>query len=338
MFDDISDDISIHALLAESDTICFGLVLFIDISIHALLAESDISGNYSVLIVSVISIHALLAESDLCFVETLQSDKKFLSTLSLRRATKESPEGKTSVQNFYPRSPCGERQPLSCATGSMERISIHALLAESDVEPCTMTVIVTKFLSTLSLRRATTAVSLICCRALYFYPRSPCGERPCMRRKRFCLIRISIHALLAESDQFPWLSGIHCQHFYPRSPCGERQRKSCSILLTVRFLSTLSLRRATRIPECVNRKYGNFYPRSPCGERQLFRLLPLPQANFYPRSPCGERPLSKFRLGANHTISIHALLAESDDLFHGYMAVHCISIHALLAESDLKIP
>ena len=78
-------------------------------------------------------------------------------------------------------------------------ISIHALLAESDNiidSNCNLT---QKFLSTLSLRRATgLGVGL------------------------YLVTEISIHALLAESD------GRHrgndgCPiHFYPRSPCGER--------------------------------------------------------------------------------------------------------------------
>ena len=56
-----------------------------------------------------------------------------------------------------------------------------------------------KFLSTLSLRRATTCYcsgSLIC----NFYPRSPCGERPLTPARMSLRLLISIHALLAESD------------------------------------------------------------------------------------------------------------------------------------------
>ena len=56
-----------------------------------------------------ISIHALLAESDPVTDQDGQTVTKFLSTLSLRRAT--------NHLNFYP-------QPKG--------ISIHALLAESD--------------------------------------------------------------------------------------------------------------------------------------------------------------------------------------------------------------
>ena len=55
-------------------------------------------------------------------------------------------------------------------------ISIHALLAESDVD----------FFFDLSLN--------------YFYPRSPCGERHPSVMQEIAQQRISIHALLAESD------------------------------------------------------------------------------------------------------------------------------------------
>ena len=35
----------------------------------------------------------------------------------------------------------------------------------------------------------------------YFYPRSPCGERPLSRDADGAYLVISIHALLAESDR-----------------------------------------------------------------------------------------------------------------------------------------
>ena len=55
---------------------------------------------------------------------------------------------------------------------------------------------------------------------------------------------------------------------------------------------------------------------------------------FYPRSPCGERRDVIAVMTEAQSISIHALLAESDH-YDNYN-LHCveISIHALLAESD----
>ena len=155
-------------------------------------------------------------------------------------------------------------------------------------------------------------VGLLMCN-LYFYPRSPCGERLQWEGMRSLSEVISIHALLAESDKDTLTDDVS----------------------TGGFLSTLSLRRAT-LADCTKiYAFGDFYPRSPCGER------PVPQQEngqaatisihallaesdlwssktgrhfqyFYPRSPCGERPEYLQYLSVSAGISIHALLAESD--------------------------
>ena len=58
--------------------------------------------------------------------------------------------------------------------------------------------------------------------------------------------KISIHALLAESDKASTTPfSDDPEDFYPRSPCGERQQYKASSVLKPLFLSTLSLRRAT---------------------------------------------------------------------------------------------
>ena len=63
-----------------------------------------------------------------------------------------------------------------------------------------MGAILISFLSTLSLRRATVAILYLLSDAVYFYPRSPCGERHTWARGSRVTYVISIHALLAESD------------------------------------------------------------------------------------------------------------------------------------------
>ena len=150
-------------------------------------------------------------------------DAAFLSTLSLRRATAKSLPHCFAFSDFYPRSPCGERLvqlvtqdqqqrflstlSLRRATGLVDHviqglaISIHALLAESD--------------------KCTPWNSPTLC---YFYPRSPCGERPGERASIKPIFSISIHALLAESDTGTLDPKKYDRNFYPRSPCGERQR------------------------------------------------------------------------------------------------------------------
>ena len=125
----------------------------------------------------VISIHALLAESDRTRSAARATFTRFLSTLSLRRATLRSCPASSRRRYFYPRSPCGERQDIYIIWECMS-----------------------KFLSTLSLRRATQDVWSPQACACDFYPRSPCGERPGAVFCFFFLVFISIHALLAESD------------------------------------------------------------------------------------------------------------------------------------------
>ena len=149
-------NISIHALLAESDGNCPSGCQRPCISIHALLAESD-APNHSLYLRNTnfyprspcgerrrsvklfrqnyISIHALLAESDHTMTITICTVSKFLSTLSLRRATARR---------------ASRQQPAG--------ISIHALLAESDDMSGATGRILRAFLSTLSLRRATAKV------------------------------------------------------------------------------------------------------------------------------------------------------------------------------------
>ena len=148
--------------------------------------------------------------------------------------------------NFYPRSPCGERRN-KCCKGSND----------------------SRFLSTLSLRRATLNSSWISSIRKNFYPRSPCGERPrppAPPRREFY---ISIHALLAESDPprggFCYLDNI--------------------ISIHALLAESDSAPRFTPAPS------RNFYPRSPCGERRSNESSEDTNDNFYPRSPCGERPL-----------------------------------------------
>ena len=85
-----------------------------------------------------------------------------------------------------------------------------------------------------------------------------------------------------------------------------------NLVINFLFLSTLSLRRATRKWEMMFDTDIDFYPRSPCGERRARALAQTTHFHFYPRSPCGERPARINVLARLMSISIHALLAESD--------------------------
>ena len=192
----------------------------------------------------------------------------------------------------------------------------HFMLSLRRATPALLpiTVSISQFLSTISLRRATVPWPTVSPPTPNFYPRSPCGERLDLSGLDTVCRAISIHALLAESDARNSPHRPRKSHFYPRSPCGERHTGQ-----PVRGLPSY------------------FYPRSPCGERQIAtasaRLIslflstlslrrataaapwmPARQRHFYPRSPCGERPGSLAEVAKYATISIHALLAESDSL------------------------
>ena len=193
--------ISIHALLAESDSIrSFLLVLVLDFYPRSPCGErpygriNDIS---RLIFLSTLSLRratfaGAASAPDKKFLSTLSlrratifaarqaAIRVFLSTLSLRRATRGPASAGQRLKNFYPRSPCGER-----------------------LAPQVVGVILIKFLSTLSLRRATSRGSVSMPKYLNFYPRSPCGERLCTPHSVAPLQGISIHALLAESDPGP---------------------------------------------------------------------------------------------------------------------------------------
>ena len=171
------------------------------------------------------------------------------------------------------------------------------------------------FLSTLSLRRATVRPRCRGCPAAYFYPRSPCGERPLVHQLRgLADVSISIHALLAESDFHPpcvrHLRGqisIHALLAESDSRNSQNINRGHKFLSTLSlrratsslyhgrnsriFLSTLSLRRATSARSLFSIHFLYFYPRSPCGERRVLTGGSNCDGYFYPRSPCGERLL-----------------------------------------------
>ena len=133
-FIQLSCGISIHALLAESDQFSYLAVILSCQFQSTLSLRRATSFSRTGLIEQLISIHALLAESDGISFHTRAGTREFQSTLSLRRATTASWEPSTGSKNFNPRSPCGERLHVLVVDGGLGLISIHALLAESDLQ------------------------------------------------------------------------------------------------------------------------------------------------------------------------------------------------------------
>ena len=151
--------ISIHALLAESDggfhkIICQLMVFLSTLSLRrATCGGRPQSGWIN------ISIHALLAESDSQCRTLARGIYDFYPRSPCGERRRSFPARRYPA-NFYPRSPCGERRCGGRPQSDWINISIHALLAESDLP-----------------------VSVFIDCAAYFYPRSPCGERP-----SFCIL------------------------------------------------------------------------------------------------------------------------------------------------------
>ena len=172
------------------------------------------------------------------------------------------------------------------------------------------------FLSTLSLRRATSI-----CQA----PILPCNAF------------LSTLSLRRATQTFAcWY--IKEMNFYPRSPCGERPNAATTANEALQFLSTLSLRRATRASQSYSLAIMHFYPRSPCGERHgaLKHVHQTVEISIHALLAESDPHAAVLCRGPRH-ISIHALLAESDRCaILGVRRTVPISIHALLAESDIS--
>ena len=193
-----------------------------------------------------------------------------------------------SCINFYPRSPCGERQ----------HAREQAITAE-------------QFLSTLSLRRATPRLSRVVPTPIFL---STLSLRRATRVRNLsrCLMIFLSTLSLRRATKSPANSGPCIRYFYPRSPCGERPPPYTVLAALDGFLSTLSLRRATAHFAQQIHKVG-ISIHALLAESDLFlRSGPMTRRYFYPRSPCGERRDKDQVIKCLAHISIHALLAESD--------------------------
>ena len=195
----------------------------VKISIHALLAESDRKITITVDDGTIISIHALLAESDREPTALRTPHHKFLSTLSLRRATRSLRQLQSALRNFYPRSPCGERR-VTIVNSSLPRNDFYPRSPCGERLPAVpFRILRMLFLSTLSLRRATHAYQLVLW-VLRFLSTLSLRRATVKKAITFYPPIISIHALLAESDIIKLCFLFRLTNFYPRSPCGERPR------------------------------------------------------------------------------------------------------------------
>ena len=280
-----------------------------------------------------ISIHALLAESDLIAL----FDFPIVPVISIHALLAESDGG--SGVGSWPRA-------IFLSTLSLRRATSTTII----------TTCIARFLSTLSLRRATVDALELAGAMLFLSTLS-------LRRATLRVVDgskssiISIHALLAESDRETGTLFFLPGDFYPRSPCGERLVFTLLLVSILLFLSTLSLRRATRRHRGNDGCPVHFYPRSPCGERRGIRRYLATREQFLSTLSLRRATDVIAVMTDAQSISIHALLAESDSLiliirqhsepFLSTLSLRRatassqssakstpISIHALLAESD----
>ena len=242
---------------------------------------------------------------------TLNSQKEKHSMLSLRRATFILQLLCIKQLNFYPRSPCGERRCGGKATAPTRYFYPRS--------PCG--------------ERRECGRPARC--SLHFYPRSPCGERRRAQAAHYRDGQISIHALLAESEPRFRPGRRPYSHFYPRSPCGERRWSGRLAPLVKEISIHALLAESDAVRWAFEDWYIDFYPRSPCGERlglpNVIKLILTFLSTLSLRR--ATRPFCMFII-AVIKISIHALLAESDNGKYPCRWAGVISIHALLAESD----
>ena len=244
-------NISIHALLAESDRDCLCGITESSVFLSTLSLRRATWQIWMPMLLSWDFYPRSPCGERQSWATRARAAQLFLSTLSLRRATYSTNYVQITFNKFLSTLSLRRATPPHSDPLGLADISIHALLAESDVGPITHSG-----------------------HPLYnFYPRSPCGERRAREGRRGAKPRTSIHALLAESDRH-WQTGqsrtrqllstlslrratrpgltryYPSRNFYPRSPCGERP-------VCARFGVTIPC---------------NFYPRSPCGERQVLFL------------------------------------------------------------------
>ena len=162
----------------------------------------------------------------------------------MRSATTLEPGQSRIGRSFNPRTPCGVRRSMSNVMGTVimfqsthslrsatptgdvplrfEAVSIHALLAECDLEGESEP-----------------------CHIFGFNPRTPCGVRHNAGGLHMSIFRVSIHALLAECDINDLLQCKGKRSFNPRTPCGVRLASLLYATTLSLFQSTHSLRSAT---------------------------------------------------------------------------------------------
>ena len=184
------------------------------------------------------------------------------------------------------------------------------------------------------MRRATTGRIFRAKLSPDFYPRSPCGERrkshKLTGRKLVFLSTLSLRRAtnllnrrlravqflstlsLRRATGGGHISEPRSKHFYPRSPCGERRQMPLTRSCPGTFLSTLSLRRATAVQIVIivvdTLFLSTLSLRRATDTGKHFKVIQIFLSTLSLR-----RATPIFgKVNTGGSISIHALLAESD--------------------------
>ena len=150
-----------------------------------------------------------------------------------------------SRSNFYPRSPCGERLCCTYTISAAQQFLSTFPLRGTSPRPAVGAVFPPCISIHVPLAGNVRHGFVVHCCVLYFYPRSPCGERPSP----------------CPAPAVPRL------YFYPRSPCGERQLGFDGYNRTQTISIHVPLAGNVRFGFWRKARLSHFYPRSPCGER-----------------------------------------------------------------------
>ena len=148
---------------------------------------------------------------------------------------------------------------------------------------------------------------------LYFYPRSPYGERRQFSAFLAQIQTISTHALRMESDSTLFGIDSHQRRFLPTLSVWRATVSLCHLIAQC-FISTHALRMESDIAFSGSpSKHQSFLPTLSVWRATSAQPKATAMAiNFYPRSPYGERPAAFLRLADEIQISTHALRMESD--------------------------
>ena len=280
-----------------------------------------------------VSIHALLAECDRTRCQFSSAHDGF----NPRTPCGVRPDNAGRAEGWHPFQSTHSLRSATAFTHSwslVEKVSIHALLAECDFLEGMNCKSSLRFQSTHSLRSATSQ------------------SRPPWRP-----VFVSIHALLAECDGQSSCPGNTRDRFQSthslRSATLSRPANGWFHIVSIHALlaecdgaklyewmgNTVSihalLAECDNISTIIHERTTSFNPRTPCGVRPS-DCEPVPGIDkFQSTHSLRSATLEELLPVHDHAVSIHALLAECDPRSGAVPAFSPVSIHALLAECDV---